>query len=800
MPPIAKRFHRSMYLTLGLACACLGYAELDFLPEISAFAAIVLVLLIVAYRLEGRWSLSIRAANVLGGAIAAVTIVWVTYQLLRPDALFEQLPSPTWMLPYLGPLLMILVPAKLFRPKHNGDFWGLHGIGLIAVALGCALTGDPIFGVLLIGYFLSCVWSLTLFYYYRLAEPICGNRQPTASPRVFAQAGRWVAGVTGLALILFLSTPRVTDTRWDLPGYTTHMLTGVDDNHPVIDLNRTGTLTVSREKVFEVHAFTKDCPDPPPKLDLDPGQRWRKSTLNYYGRGKWEHRDPGPRGRFSEPRDVTGNATSEMKLPDLGPDPFYLEFHLSHPAIASHIFADPVAIGPKGERRHSDLPRGLGISRFPWPGQPADDNSAPPFMARSVYDQVVFTPKEPGVSSPVRLDEVYVENLRNSRQVPQIAAWSRQVMQTLVEQGRLPRAVLGKRESVPYFPACAQNLAVQLLVSGGWLPETVLAERVPPRYYEAVCRAFEAYLARSGHFQYSMTLTREDDSIDPIEDFVLNSRKGHCERFATALALMLRSVGVPTRIVMGFRGHEPAGNGLYEVLQCHAHSWVEALIYRPPPSQTLPAGGEGQGGGSPWRWLTLDPTPTSEDAVDRTFTWSNWWEYTSQGATVFFRNFIVEYDADQQERTRYAMSQSQWWAIPHSLRAFFFGPGGDNWLLATLILMVGLAMVLAARTLMRRTRRPERPDEGLTPFFYGRLLDTLKRGLGIWPGTGETAGEFAVAAAHRLGADPQTHAVAGVPAATAEIYYRVRFGDRPLTEDQRHGLDARLSALESAFK
>src|SRR4051812_18252466 len=115
MQPITTRFHRSIYITLGLACACLGYAELAFLPEISVFAGIVGVLLIVAYRLEGRWSLSLRAANVLGGVIAIIAIIWVANQFLHPSmTLVDQLPSPTWLLPYLGPLLMILIPAKLF--------------------------------------------------------------------------------------------------------------------------------------------------------------------------------------------------------------------------------------------------------------------------------------------------------------------------------------------------------------------------------------------------------------------------------------------------------------------------------------------------------------------------------------------------------------------------------------------------------------------------------------------------------------------------------------------------------------
>src|SRR5439155_20806279 len=99
-------------------------------------------------------------------------------------ALIDQLPSATWMLPYLGPLLMILIPAKLFRPKDDGDFWWLQLIGLIAVSLGCALTGDPLFGILLLGYVASGLWSLTLFYYFRQARLAGGG------PAGYPLAGR----------------------------------------------------------------------------------------------------------------------------------------------------------------------------------------------------------------------------------------------------------------------------------------------------------------------------------------------------------------------------------------------------------------------------------------------------------------------------------------------------------------------------------------------------------------------------------------------------------------------------------
>ena len=79
---------------------------------------------------------------------------------------------------------MILVPAKLFRPKHDGDFWGLHGIGLIAVSLGCALNGDLPFGAMLLAYVVCGLWSLTLFYYYRQARTAgAGPNRVAGSPR-----------------------------------------------------------------------------------------------------------------------------------------------------------------------------------------------------------------------------------------------------------------------------------------------------------------------------------------------------------------------------------------------------------------------------------------------------------------------------------------------------------------------------------------------------------------------------------------------------------------------------------------
>ena len=63
----------------------------------------------------------------------------------------------------------------------------------------------------------------------------------------------------------------------------------------------------------------------------------------------------------------------------------------------------------------------------------------------------------------------------------------------------------------------------------------------------ALARALEHYLRDSGEFQYTLEGQKRNVGADPIEDFVVEHRRGHCEYFAGALALMLRSQGIPAR-------------------------------------------------------------------------------------------------------------------------------------------------------------------------------------------------------------------------------------------------------------
>ena len=104
-------------------------------------------------------------------------------------------------------------------------------------------------------------------------------------------------------------------------------------------------------------------------------------------------------------------------------------------------------------------------------------------------------------------------------------------------------------------------------------------------------KAVQDYLSGSD-FQYTLDIPPMDsDSI--IDTFINQTRRGHCELFSTALALMLRSQGIPTRVVTGFRGGEwSESDKTYTIRANMAHLWVEVwfpgigwVIFDPSPRQ-----------------------------------------------------------------------------------------------------------------------------------------------------------------------------------------------------------------------
>ena len=115
--------------------------------------------------------------------------------------------------------------------------------------------------------------------------------------------------------------------------------------------------------------------------------------------------------------------------------------------------------------------------------------------------------------------------------------------------------------------------------------------------YDAA-RAVERYLQT----QFGYTLEPKATGDDPLADFLFNVREGHCEYFATAMAIMLRTKGIATRVVNGFqRGEYNDTADVYVIRQRNAHSWVE--VYFPETES----------------WITFDPTPPAGQNFESSF-------------------------------------------------------------------------------------------------------------------------------------------------------------------------------------
>ena len=155
-----------------------------------------------------------------------------------------------------------------------------------------------------------------------------------------------------------------------------------------------------------------------------------------------------------------------------------------------------------------------------------------------------------------------------------------------------------------------------------------IASSASNNYDKAI--AVERYL--QSHYAYTLQLPRSAVA-DPLANFLFERKQGHCEYFASSMAVMLRTLGIPSRVVNGFRSDEFNDvTGYYVVRGKNAHSWVEAYF-------------PGYG------WVTFDPTPGG--AIESPQGWGRVMLYLDAAAS-FWREWVVSYDTSHQ----YVLGQS----------------------------------------------------------------------------------------------------------------------------------------------
>lgn len=193
-----------------------------------------------------------------------------------------------------------------------------------------------------------------------------------------------------------------------------------------------------------------------------------------------------------------------------------------------------------------------------------------------------------------------------------------------VEVGRTPMGVLRIRRGTPVPFSYAVSFdprhlrtrppeASDLEVPGRVRERvTALVENVVvgARDSLAVARAIEHHLQTE--YTYSLR-TMASLREDPVIWFLFRGRQGHCEFFASAMAMMLRIAGIPARLQVGFSGGELQGDGSFVVRDSRAHAWVLAWVggqwqvFDPTPLEGQPSvAQEGWRPRIPWTWEDVD--------------------------------------------------------------------------------------------------------------------------------------------------------------------------------------------------
>lgn len=523
-------------------------------------------------------------------------------------------------------LIVYLTWIVLLMPKLRRQYWGLMALCILQLAVSAVLTNTPGFGASLIGMMFVLLWTLSVFSLFIVlqdlrtmapmemgapatgtgtagagtagadaAGAVSGKAEDSSSEQrkiripaaaIYTEEGlqrdfgeAWVdfrfRGIVSLSFVVslvlafavFAAFPRTPE--WGggsvFAGSSTSPLERAGIVHrtgftEAVKLGDIGSLFSSNNRVLqfrikEIESDRQVHPDELIEALASDELYFRGNAMGFYRDGEWS------RG-LSERGYRAGEVVNDEFGVNIPVKPSF-EIEISQdPPIGQFAFAVFPITKATAKQGHGKVVNRTVTGALVW----ASNRSVPADSQRT------FTIHVPRVD--INPDLTFDDwMLRRS-----LAPGARQEgIRRLEEFASHMFVTEGLEETLPNLTALSRQLCFQ---NG----QRVSAE-------ECVQKIF-AHLNVSGKYVYSTQLTRQDYSIDPVEDFLLNTQSGHCEYFASACTLMLQSVGVPARLVNGFAGYDVNSvTQQYEVTERHAHTWVEAFVNG--------------------RWLTLDPTPAT---------------------------------------------------------------------------------------------------------------------------------------------------------------------------------------------
>lgn len=702
--------------------------------------------LAVSWRLAGtRWQLSERAGMfVVLLALPAFYLDWNFQKGSAANSAGQVYAGVSALVHFT----LLLSSIKLMQVKSDRDWLFLYLISFFEVLLAAGLSVSPTF-LLSLGIYIFCALLAIVCFEMRKARraaPDAESRLLVANDPKFLlrggksggaramrrlplAAGCLFALIFGLALPIFFITPRAAENLLTMPGGSASTgFTGFSDH---VTLGDIGRLNESNQLVMRVRVEGPVAPARSP--------RWRGVALDRFDGRHWTQTD----GAVSLYPGLSSNLLRLGTTEDIGrltTQTFFVE-----PIDTPVIFAAPRAIALQGAFPFVRRDKDDGLSSRPHP-----------------LDRITYTVYSDTFEPPA-------ERLRAERMpTPSVA------------QTNLRRPL----EAYLQLPS---DLDTRI----GSLAWTVVRDAGAKNAYDAA-RAIEAHLNRNAYGgRYSYSLDMRASGPDPLSDFLFNVRAGHCEYFATAMVVMLRTLRIPARVVNGFQtGEYNSAADAYVVRQADAHSWVE--VYFPEADA----------------WVTFDPTPADgRPAGTSGRGLSGSLRRYADALELFWLQYVVAYDRQGQRtlaRTIHDQIGSYGSTVTQAadglgarLSAWWAGSrgGGDAQTLTirrvafasalVVVLLLALLLVLRRAGLLkfaRRRRRSRAPDAKVVE-FYRRMTAALES-RGLRRRADLTPLEFA----DEVGT-PEVLSI-------TRAYNRVRFGAQGLSREEAERVEAWLHTIE----
>src|SRR5258707_2616683 len=571
-------FRLTSYATIAAAALALFVAHGVGVGLAIAFALIT----IVGWKLEGtRWQLSERIA--LAVILVSLPLFYVDWRILTPYLQIEFLENGQRAgieVTVLGHLILFLSAVKLLQRKADRDWFFLYLISFFVVLLAAGLSTKPIFLLTLAVYLLGILSQVVAFEIQKARRKVHATQTRiliAPDSTIFRKLSlqRWRRRYHETRRLPFVSIGLLLFiVVLALPFFLIAPRTRANalggSGHGLAGMYVGFSDRVRLGEIGRLKSSDEIVMHV--RLEASGAQskdlRWRGVALDEFTGREWIKSPAAQRFEKKESESGLFQVGTTEDLRRLTPQTFFVE-----PLDTPVLFGLPRIVALQG--------------RLPFLRVDAEGSiqSRPHDQERAVYKVYsdTVTP-DPGVLRADRLN-YYVSAARY-----------------LSLPGNLD----------PRIGATTREVLTQAGARNG---------------YDAA-RAVESHLREN----YGYTLDLKAGGADPLADFLFNVKEGHCEYFSTAMAIMLRTQGLATRVVNGFLpGQFNEAADAFTVRQSDAHSWVE--VYFPETNS----------------WVTFDPTRSAgRTPRARTGLTAQLSKY-SEALDLMWFQYVVGYDKQEQQ-------------------------------------------------------------------------------------------------------------------------------------------------------